>query len=223
MILGLAGNQNCGKTTLFNQLTGSNQHVGNFPGVTVARKDGQVRGHKDVTVVDLPGIYSLSPYSSEEIVTRDFLLNGHPDAIINIVDATNIERNLYLSMQLIELDIPMVIALNMMDEVRANGGTIKIKELQRQIGVPVVPISASKNEGIDELIDTVIETAKVKRLPKRQDFCSGAVHRTIHSIAHLVEDHAQRIHVPPRFAATKLVEGDEPMMKALRLSETKKI
>jgi ferrous iron transport protein B len=222
MILGLAGNQNCGKTTLFNQLTGSNQHVGNFPGVTVARKDGQVRGHKDVTVVDLPGIYSLSPYSSEEIVTRDFLLNGHPDAIINIVDATNIERNLYLSMQLIELDIPMVIALNMMDEVRANGGTIKIKELQRQIGVPVVPISASKNEGIDELIDTVIETAKVKRLPKRQDFCSGAVHRTIHSIAHLVEDHAQRIHVPPRFAATKLVEGDEPMMKALRLSENEK-
>jgi ferrous iron transport protein B len=222
MILGLAGNQNCGKTTLFNQLTGSNQHVGNFPGVTVARKDGQVRGHKDVTVVDLPGIYSLSPYSSEEIVTRDFLLNGHPDAIINIVDATNIERNLYLSMQLIELDIPMVIALNMMDEVRANGGTIKIKELQRQIGVPVVPISASKNEGIDELIDTVIETAKAKRLPKRQDFCSGAVHRTIHSIAHLVEDHAQRIHVPPRFAATKLVEGDEPMMKALRLSENEK-
>ncbi|MFU0832464.1 MAG: Ferrous iron transport protein B [Oscillospiraceae bacterium] len=222
MILGLAGNQNCGKTTLFNQLTGSNQHVGNFPGVTVARKDGKIRGHKDVTVVDLPGIYSLSPYSNEEIVTRDFLLNSHPDAIINIVDATNIERNLYLSMQLIELDIPMVIALNMMDEVRANGGTIKIKELQQQIGVPVIPISASKNEGIDELIDTVIETAKAKRLPKRQDFCSGAVHRTIHSIAHLVEDHAQRIHVPPRFAATKLVEGDEPMMEALQLSENEK-
>ena len=222
MILGLAGNQNCGKTTLFNQLTGSNQHVGNFPGVTVARKDGQIRGHKDVTVVDLPGIYSLSPYSSEEIVTRDFLLNSHPDAIINIVDATNIERNLYLSMQLIELDIPMVIALNMMDEVRANGGTIKINEFQEQIGVPVVPISASKNQGIEELIDTVIETAEAKRRPKRQDFCSGAVHRTIHSIAHLVEDHAQRIKVPPRFAATKLVEGDEPMEKALRLSENER-
>lgn len=222
MILGLAGNQNCGKTTLFNQLTGSNQHVGNFPGVTVSRKDGQIRGHRDVTVVDLPGIYSLSPYSNEEIVTRDFLLNSHPDAIINIVDATNIERNLYLSMQLTELDIPMVIALNMMDEVRANGGTIKIKEFQKQIGVPVIPISASKNEGIDELIDTAIDTAKAKRLPRRQDFCSGAVHRTIHSIAHLVEDHAQRIHVPPRFAATKLVEGDEPMMEALQLSENEK-
>jgi ferrous iron transport protein B len=222
MILGLAGNQNCGKTTLFNQLTGSNQHVGNFPGVTVARKDGQIRGHKDVTVVDLPGIYSLSPYSSEEIVTRDFLLNSNPDAIINIVDATNIERNLYLSMQLIELDIPIVIALNMMDEVRANGGTIKINEFQQQIGVPVVPISASKNEGVDELIDTVLEVAETKRRPRRQDFCSGAVHRTIHSIAHLVEDHAQRIHVPPRFAATKLVEGDEPMMQALRLSDNEK-
>ncbi|WP_326975111.1 ferrous iron transport protein B [Caproicibacter sp. BJN0012] len=222
MILGLAGNQNCGKTTLFNQLTGSNQHVGNFPGVTVARKDGQIRGHRDVTVVDLPGIYSLSPYSSEEIVTRDFLLNSNPDAIINIVDATNIERNLYLSMQLIELDIPMVIALNMMDEVRANGGTIKIKEFQKQIGVPVVPISASKNEGVGELIDTVLEVAEAKRRPVRQDFCSGAVHRTIHSIAHLVEDHAQRIHVPPRFAATKLVEGDEPMMEALRLSDNEK-
>ncbi|QAT48855.1 ferrous iron transport protein B [Caproiciproducens sp. NJN-50] len=222
MILGLAGNQNCGKTTLFNQLTGSNQHVGNFPGVTVARKDGQIRGHRDVTVVDLPGIYSLSPYSSEEIVTRDFLLNSNPDAIINIVDATNIERNLYLSMQLIELDIPMVIALNMMDEVRANGGTIKIKEFQKQLGVPVVPISASKNEGVGELIDTVLEVAEAKRRPVRQDFCSGAVHRTIHSIAHLVEDHAQRIHVPPRFAATKLVEGDEPMMEALRLSDNEK-
>jgi len=222
MILGLAGNQNCGKTTLFNQLTGSNQHVGNFPGVTVARKDGQIRGHKDVTVVDLPGIYSLSPYSSEEIVTRDFLLNSHPDAIINIVDATNIERNLYLSMQLIELDIPMVIALNMMDEVRANGGTIKMQEFQKQIGVPVVPISASKNEGVGELIDTVLEVAEARRRPVRQDFCSGAVHRTIHSIAHLVEDHAQRIHVPPRFAATKLVEGDGPMIEALRLSDNEK-
>mgnify|MGYP000912387240 CR=1 FL=1 len=222
MILGLAGNQNCGKTTLFNQLTGSNQHVGNFPGVTVERKDGVVRGHRDVTVVDLPGIYSLSPYSSEEIVTRDFLLSGRPDAIINIVDATNIERNLYLSLQLIELDLPMVIALNMMDEVRANGGTIRIAEFQKEIGVPVVPISASRNEGIAELVETVLETASAKRRPKRQDFCSGAVHRTVHSLAHLVEDHAQRIHVPPRFAATKLVEGDGPMLEALRLSENEK-
>ena len=219
MIFALAGNQNCGKTTLFNQLTGSNQHVGNFPGVTVERKDGVIRGHNSATVVDLPGIYSLSPYSSEEIVTRDFLLNNHPDAIINIVDATNIERNLYLSMQLIELNIPMVIALNMMDEVRANGGTVKIEEFQQQIGVPVVPISASKNEGIGELIHIALETARNKRLPKRQDFCSGAVHRTIHSIAHMIEDHAQRIHVPPRFVATKLVEGDEPMKKALDLSQ----
>ncbi|HEX3016970.1 MAG TPA: ferrous iron transport protein B [Caproicibacter sp.] len=219
MIFALAGNQNCGKTTLFNQLTGSNQHVGNFPGVTVERKDGVIRGHNSATVVDLPGIYSLSPYSSEEIVTRDFLLNDHPDAIINIVDATNIERNLYLSMQLIELNIPMVIALNMMDEVRANGGTIKIEEFQKQIGVPVIPISASKNEGIEELIHIALETARYKRIPNRQDFCSGAVHRTIHSVAHMVEDHAQRIHVPARFVATKLVEGDGPMMKALELSE----
>jgi ferrous iron transport protein B len=219
MIFALAGNQNCGKTTLFNQLTGSNQHVGNFPGVTVDRKDGVIRGHGDATVVDLPGIYSLSPYSDEEIVTRDFLLKDHPDGIINIVDATNIERNLYLSMQLIELNIPMVIALNMMDEVRANGGTVKISAFQQQIGVPVVPISASKNEGIAELIDTALETARERRLPKRQDFCSGAVHRTIHSVAHMIEDHAQRIHVPPRFAATKLVEGDEPMRAALSLTQ----
>lgn len=219
MIFALAGNQNCGKTTLFNQLTGSNQHVGNFPGVTVERKDGVIRGHNSATVVDLPGIYSLSPYSNEEIVTRDFLLEHHPSAIINIVDATNMERNLYLSMQLIELNIPMVIALNMMDEVRSNGGTVKIEAFQQQIGVPVVPISASKNEGIDELIDVALETARNRRLPKRQDFCSGAVHRTIHSIAHMVEDHAQRINVPPRFAATKLVEGDDPMRKALDLSQ----
>ncbi len=219
MIFALAGNQNCGKTTLFNQMTGSNQHVGNFPGVTVERKDGVIRGHNSATVVDLPGIYSLSPYSSEEIVTRDFLLKDHPDGIINIVDATNIERNLYLSMQLIELNIPMVIALNMMDEVRANGGTIKIEEFQEQIGVPVVPISASKNEGVGELIDVALETARMKRQPKRQDFCSGAVHRTVHSVAHMIEDHAQRIHIPPRFAATKLVEGDAPMQKALELSQ----
>jgi ferrous iron transport protein B len=219
MIFALAGNQNCGKTTLFNQITGSNQHVGNFPGVTVERKDGVIRGHNSATVVDLPGIYSLSPYTSEEIVTRDFLLKEHPDGIIDIVDATNIERNLYLSMQLIELDIPMVIALNMMDEVKANGGTVKVKELQEQLGVPVIPISASKNEGIEDLIDAAIDTARNRRLPKRQDFCSGAVHRTIHSIAHMIEDHAQRIHVPPRFVATKLVEGDKPMEKALALSQ----
>lgn len=222
MIFALAGNQNSGKTTLFNQLTGSNQHVGNFPGVTVERKDGRIRGYSNATVVDLPGIYSLSPYTNEEIVTRDFLLNDHPDGIINIVDATNIERNLYLSMQLIELNIPLVIALNMMDEVRANGGTIKIEKLREELGVPVVPISASKNEGIDELIELAVRTAEEKKLPMRQDFCSGAVHRAIHSIAHLVEDHAERIHVPPRFAATKLVEGDDPMLKALGLSENEK-
>lgn len=222
MIFALAGNQNCGKTTLFNQLTGSNQHVGNFPGVTVESKEGVIRGYKDDTVVDLPGIYSLSPYTDEEIVTRDFLLKNKPDGIINIVDATNIERNLYLSMQLIELNIPMVIALNMMDEVRANGGTIKIDKLQEELGVPVVPISASKNEGIDELIETAVRTAQNRQYPRRQDFCSGAVHRAIHSIAHLVEDHAERIHTPPRFAATKLVEGDEPMLNALNLSDNEK-
>lgn len=222
MMFALAGNQNCGKTTLFNQLTGSNQHVGNFPGVTVESKEGVIRGYKENTVVDLPGIYSLSPYTNEEIVTRDFLLKNKPDGIINIVDATNIERNLYLSMQLIELHIPMVIALNMMDEVRANGGTIKIDKLQEELGVPVVPISASKNEGIDELIDTAVRIARNRQYPRRQDFCSGAVHRAIHSIAHLVEDHAERIQTPPRFAATKLVEGDEPMRNALNLSENEK-
>ncbi len=218
MIFALAGNQNCGKTTLFNQLTGSNQHVGNFPGVTVERKDGQLRGHRDVTVVDLPGIYSLSPYTNEEIVTRDFLLSSHPDGVINILDATNIERNLYLSMQLIELGIPMVIALNMMDEVRSNGGTIKIKAMERELGVPVFPISAVKNEGIDEMVERAISIAQSRTAPKRQDFCIGAVHRAIHAIAHLVEDHAERIHVPARFAATKLVEGDAPMLELLALS-----
>ncbi|HEX2985458.1 MAG TPA: ferrous iron transport protein B [Caproiciproducens sp.] len=222
MIFALAGNQNCGKTTLFNQLTGSNQHVGNFPGVTVEQKDGIIRGYSDVKVVDLPGIYSLSPYTNEEIVTRDFLLKNHPDGIINIVDATNIERNLYLTMQMIELNLPMVVALNMMDEIRNNGGTIKIEQLQKELGVPVVPISASKNEGIDELIETAVRTAESKQFPRRQDFCSGAVHRAIHSVAHLVEDHAERIHVPSRFAATKLVEGDEPMMNALGLSDNEK-
>lgn len=219
MTFALAGNQNCGKTTLFNQLTGSNQHVGNFPGVTVERKDGLIRGHKDAVVVDLPGIYSLSPYTSEEIVTRDFLINSHPDGIINIVDATNIERNLYLSLQLIELNIPMVIALNMMDEVRANGGTIKIREMQQALGVPVVPISASKNEGVAELIDTALEVSANRQKPKRMDFCSGPVHRSIHAVAHLVEDHAQRMNIPSRFAATKLVEGDEIICQALQLSE----
>lgn len=215
----LAGNQNSGKTTLFNQLTGSNQHVGNFPGVTVDRKDGKIKAHEYATVVDLPGIYSLSPYTKEEIVTRDFLLNQRPDGIINIVDATNIERNLYLSLQLIELGIPMVLALNMMDEMRANGNTVDVAGLAEGLGIPVVPISASKNEGIHELIDTAIEVAQTRRKPAVFDFCEGPVHRCIHGIAHLVEDHAQRLQVPERFAATKLVEGDEPMMQKLHLSE----
>ena len=211
----LAGNQNCGKTTLFNQLTGSNQHVGNFPGVTVDRKDGTIRGHAEATVTDLPGIYSLSPYSSEEIVTQDFLLNTHPDGIINIVDATNIERNLYLTMQLMELGIPMVLALNMMDEVRANGGTIMVNELEELLGVPVVPISAAKNEGIDELVEHALHVARHREVPGRIDFCDatdgkdGAVHRCIHAAAHLIEDHAQRAGLPLRFSATKLVEGDQ--------------
>ena len=219
MIIALAGNQNCGKTTLFNQLTGSNQHVGNFPGVTVERKDGIIRGHKDTTVVDLPGIYSLSPYTSEEMITRDFIMKQRPDGIINIVDATNIERNLYLSIQLIEMGVPMVIALNMMDEVRANGGTIKVMAMQEELGVPVVPISASKNEGIGELIEVTIKTAMARQRPKRQDFCTGATHRTVHAVAHLIEDHAERIGIPPRFAATKVVEGDKPIIEALGLSE----
>ena len=219
MIFALGGNQNCGKTTLFNQLTGSNQHVGNFPGVTVDKKEGTIRGHSDCLVVDLPGIYSLSPYTSEEIVTRDFLIKERPDCIINILDATNIERNLYLSMQLIEMDIPMVMALNMMDEVRANGNTIKIKELEEFFGVPMVPISAYKNEGIDDLIDIAVKVAETKQKPKRKDFCSGAVHRAIHGIAHLIEDHAERINVSPRFASIKLIEGDEPMRQMLRLTD----
>ena len=221
----LAGNQNCGKTTLFNQLTGSNQHVGNFPGVTVDRKDGTIRGHAEATVTDLPGIYSLSPYSSEEIVTRDFLLNTHPDGIINIVDATNIERNLYLTMQLMELGIPMVLALNMMDEVRANGGTIMVNELEELLGVPVVPISAAKNEGIDELVEHALHVARHREVPGRIDFCDatdgkdGAVHRCIHAAAHLIEDHAQRAGLPLRFSATKLVEGDQLIEAALQLDE----
>ena len=221
----LAGNQNCGKTTLFNQLTGSNQHVGNFPGVTVDRKDGVIRGHEEATVTDLPGIYSLSPYSSEEIVTRDFLLNTHPDGIINIVDATNIERNLYLTMQLMELGIPMVLALNMMDEVRANGGTVMVNQLEELLGVPVVPIAAAKNEGIHELIDHALHVARHRECPGRIDFCDaadgqkGAVHRCIHAVTHLIEDHAQRAGLPVRFAATKLVEGDILIEKALELDE----
>ena len=223
----LAGNQNCGKTTLFNQLTGSNQHVGNFPGVTVDRKDGVIRNHKEATVTDLPGIYSLSPYPNEEIVTRDFILSEHPSGIINIVDASNIERNLYLTMQLMELDTPMVLALNMMDEVRANGGTIMVNQLEEMLGIPVVPISAAKNEGIDELIEHAIHVARYRELPGRIDFCTagsdpadprGAVHRCIHSVGHLIEDHAAAAGLPLRFAATKLVEGDTLIEKALQLN-----
>ncbi len=226
----LAGNQNCGKTTLFNQLTGSNQHVGNFPGVTVDRKDGVIRGHSEATVTDLPGIYSLSPYSNEEIVTRDFLLNNPPTGIINIVDASNIERNLYLTMQLMELGIPMVLALNMMDEVRANGGTIMVNALEEALGIPVVPISAAKNEGIDELIDHALHVARHREAPGRIDFCNpsepddprGAVHRCIHAVIHLIEDHAKRANLPLRFAATKLVEGDALIEEKLDLDQNEK-
>jgi ferrous iron transport protein B len=219
MIFALAGNQNCGKTTLFNQLTGSNQRVGNFPGVTIEQKIGEITGHKGISIVDLPGIYSLSPYSSEEILTRDFLLRQKPDCIINIVDATNIERNLYLTMQLIELQIPMVLALNMMDEVQANNGSIDIQHLRESLGIPVVPIAAVKKMGLEELVEQTIETAKSRRKPERIDFCSGAVHRAIHAITHLIEDHALREGIPSRFAATKLVEGDEPVLRSLSLVE----
>ncbi len=192
MVFALAGNQNCGKTTLFNQLTGSNQHVGNFPGVTVDSKSGELRGAKGCSVVDLPGIYSMRPYTGEEIVTRDFILNEKPDGIINIVDATNIERNLYLTLQLLELKIPMVLALNMMDEVRGNGGTIDVAAMSEELGIDVVPISAAKNEGIDELIRVAVQTVKEHRVPKRVDFCDeGPVHRCIHAVSHLIEDHAQ--------------------------------
>lgn len=210
MIFALAGNQNCGKTTLFNALTGSNQHVGNFPGVTVDQKMGDIKGTKNCSVVDLPGIYSIRPYTQEEIVSRDFILDGKPDGIINIVDATNIERNLYLTLQLLELNLPMVMALNMMDEVRANGGTVDIKKLSESLGVPVIPISAAKNEGVSELSDKMVYVAKNRILPKRIDFCSdGPVHRCIHAVAHVIEDHARNISVPPRFCATKLIEGDD--------------
>ena len=222
VVFALAGNQNCGKTTLFNQLTGANQHVGNFPGVTVDRKDGQIRKHPEATVVDLPGIYSLSPYSSEEIVTRDFLVNEKPQGIINIVDATNIERNLYLTMQLIELGIPMVLALNMMDEMRANGSTVHVNHLEAALGIPVVPISASRNEGINELIEHAMRVAVNGERPRRLDFCSGPMHRCIHAIAHMVEDHAAQAGVPMRFAATKLVEGDPLMLDRLALNENER-
>ena len=227
----LAGNQNCGKTTLFNQLTGANQHVGNFPGVTVDRKDGTIRNHPEATVTDLPGIYSLSPYSSEEIVTREFLIEGKPSGIINIVDASNLERNLCLTMQLMELGIPMVLALNMMDEVRANGGTIRVNELEQILGIPVVPISAAKNEGIDELVSHAMHVARYHEPPGRIDFCPdskddkdpvGAVHRCIHAVAHMIENDAKEADLPVRFAATKLIEKDTPIEVALQLAEDKK-
>ena len=220
----LAGNQNCGKTTLFNQLTGSNQHVGNFQGVTVDRKSGVIRGHENTLVTDLPGIYSLSPYTSEEIVSRQFILDEKPTGIINIVDATNIERNLYLTMQLMELDVPMVLALNMMDEMRGNGGTVDINEMETFLGIPVVPISAAKNEGIEELASHALHVAKYQECRGRKDFCDesdhgGAVHRCLHGIMHLIEDHAIQAGIPVRFAATKLVEGDNGILEALKLSQ----
>ena len=220
MIFALAGNQNCGKTTLFNQLTGSNQHVGNFPGVTVDQKSGEIRGQKDCTVVDLPGIYSIRPYTPEEIVTRDFILNQHSDGLINIVDATNIERNLYLTLQLMEMRIPMVLALNMMDEVTANGGTIDIQGMSRALGIPVVHISAVKNEGVDELVKIAVLTAKNRVYPAVYDFCSpGPVHRCIHAVVHQIEDHAEAARLPVRFAATKLIEEDEDIRTRLELDQ----
>ena len=223
----LVGNQNCGKTTLFNQLTGSNQHIGNFPGVTVDRKDGPIRGRENTSVTDLPGIYSMSPYSSEEIVSRNFVLDDHPKAIINIVDATNIERNMYLTMQLLEMEIPVVVALNMMDEVTGNSGSIDVNGMEAMLGTPVVPISAAKNEGVDELVDHAVHVAKYQERPGRMDFCSeddhgGAVHRCIHGILHLIEDHAKAAGIPVRFAATKLVEGDPRIEEALKLDQNEK-
>ena len=229
LTFGLIGNQNCGKTTLFNQLTGANQHVGNFPGVTVDRKDGQIKNHPEATVTDLPGIYSLSPYTNEEIVTRDFLIQNKPRGIINIVDATNIERNLYLTMQLIEMDIPMVLALNMMDEVRENGGTIQVNRLEEALGIPVIPISAAKNEGIGELIEHAIHVARYDECPGRLDFCDAngengqaAIHRCIHAVVHLIEDHAKNAQIPVRFAASKLTEDDSLVLEALNLDEKDK-
>ncbi len=223
MIFALAGNQNCGKTTLFNALTGSNQHVGNFPGVTVDQKVGEIKDGKSGSVVDLPGIYSLRPYTQEEIVTRDFILKEKPDGIINIVDATNIERNLYLTLQLLELRVPMVLALNMMDEVRANGGTIDVAAMSEELGIDVVPISAAKNEGIDELIRVAVQTVKEHRVPKRVDFCDeGPVHRCIHAVSHLIEDHAQAAGIARRFAATKIIEGDEDIIRRLELNQNER-
>ena len=220
MILALVGNQNCGKTTLFNQLTGSNQHVGNFPGVTVDQKVGEVRSKRDCKVVDLPGIYSLRPYTNEEIVTREFILNEKPDGILNIVDATNIERNLYLTLQLLEMHIPMVLALNMMDEVRGNGGSIDVEKMSEELGIPVVPISAVKDEGVEDLIQTMYRVARKKEMPKVTDFCEkGDVHRCIHAVCHQVEDHAQNLGISPRFAAIKIVENDEDIIKRLELSQ----
>ena len=223
MMFALVGNQNCGKTTLFNQLTGSNQHVGNFPGVTVDSKTGMLRGHKNCEVADLPGIYSMRPYTGEEIVTRDFILDEHPDGIINIVDATNIERNLYLTLQLLEMQVPMVLALNMMDEVRGNGGTIDVAKMSQELGIPVVPISAVKNEGIDELIDSAVKTAKEKRLPERVDFCGdGPVHRCIHAVSHQIEDHARNAGIARRFAATKMIAGDEDIISRLAIDQNER-
>ena len=224
MIFALAGNQNCGKTTLFNALTGSNQHVGNFPGVTVDQKTGEIRGEKNCSVVDLPGIYSLRPYTQEEIVTRDFILNQKPDGIINIVDATNIERNLYLTLQLLELRVPMVLALNMMDEVRANGGSVDVQKLSAALGIPVVPISAAKGEGVSELIDRAITVARGRILPQVTDFCSddSAVHRCLHAVIHLISDHAERLGIPTRFCAAKLIEGGDTLEQDLQLDENEK-
>lgn len=223
----LAGNQNCGKTTLFNQLTGANQHVGNFPGVTVDRRSGSIKGHPETDVTDLPGIYSMSPYSSEELVSRQFILDEKPRGIINIVDATNIERNLYLTLQLLELDVPMVVALNMMDEMSGNGGHVRVNEMERLLGAPVVPISAAKNQGVDELVRHAIHVAKYQEKPARQDFCSpedhsGAVHRSLHAVMHLIEDHAQAAGIPVRFAAAKLLEGDAQVLEALHLDQNEK-
>ncbi|MBR0108621.1 MAG: FeoA domain-containing protein, partial [Pyramidobacter sp.] len=223
----LVGNQNCGKTTLYNQLTGANRHVGNFPGVTVDRKDGVIKGYDNTLVTDLPGIYSMSPYSSEERISRAFVLDEKPKGIINIVDATNIERNLYLTMQILEMNVPMVVALNMMDEVTANGGTIDVNAMEALLGVPVIPISAAKNEGVHELIDHAVHVAQFREKPLRQDFCDetdhgGAVHRCLHAISHLIEDHARIAGIPVRFAASKLVEGDAPILEQLKLDENER-
>ena len=223
----LVGNQNCGKTTLFNRLTGSNQHIGNFPGVTVDKKDGEIKNHPNTVITDLPGIYSMSPYSSEEIVSRNFVLENKPHAIINIIDSTNIERNLYLTMQLLEMDIPIVVALNMMDELTANGGSIDVNRMEEMLGTPVVPISASKNEGVDELVGHALHIARYQEKPLRQDFCGkthngGAVHRCLHGISHLIEDHAEKAGLPLKFASSKVTEGDELIIEQLQLDDNEK-